>query len=365
VFDIRSSAKNQARHYRPRAALVWGLVSFVGVQLALAWDMERWQPELRDAEFGYKLATLRKQMEKSPGAPLVLALGSSRTQLGFRPSVVSSVCTRGGESPVVFNFGLVGAGPVIELMCLQRLLDHGVRPCSVVVEILPPRFNEFLAAAEADSIDRNRLGWKDWPLLERYITPNVPTGYRRWLRSQFLPCFTHRLGILSYCAPHLLMPEDRLDRWRTTIDRNGWMAYSKTLTPEAYQHGLDYARREYAGGLLHFGISPRSDGALRELLALCRREQIGVVLVAMPEGTEFQSWYPPAARAEVDAYLERLRREEQVLLVDARSWVPDDYFADGHHLMPRGASLYTERLSREAIRTLLHDEFSLAARRVP
>src|SRR5262249_24732041 len=88
-------------------------------------------------------------------------------------------------------------------------------------------------------------------------------------------------------------------------------------------------------------------------LALCRRQRIGVVLVAMPEGSEFQSWYPSAVRAEIDAYLERLVREEQVPLVDARSWVPDNCFADGHHLMPKGASLYTEQLSREAILPLL------------
>src|SRR5262249_44530192 len=140
--------------------------------------------------------------------------------------------------------------------------------------------------------------------------------------------------------------------------------YSKPLTPEAYQHGLEYAHREYAGGLLHFGISPRSDQALRELLALCRRQQIGVVLVLMPEGSEFQSWYPSAALAEIDAYLVRLKREEQVPLVDARSWVPDNCFADGHHLMPRGANLYTDRLSREAIRPLIQGEVSLAGSRV-
>src|SRR5262249_4492410 len=155
VFNGRSPIWNKAAHIRPRSALLWGLACFVGFQLGLAWDMERWQPELRDAEFGYKLATLRKQLEKSRDAPLVLALGSSRTQLGFRPSVVSSVCSGGSEPPVVFNFGLVGAGPVIELMCLRRLLDHGIRPHSVVVEILPPRMNVFLSAAEADSIDRN------------------------------------------------------------------------------------------------------------------------------------------------------------------------------------------------------------------
>jgi hypothetical protein len=266
-----------------------------------------------------------------------------------------------GEPPVAFNFGLVGAGPIIELMCLQRLLEYGIRPQCVVVELLLPRFNEFLTETEADAIDRNRLGWGDWAVLDRYFTPETPNGFRRWLKAQCTPCCTHRLGILRHYAPHWVRQEDRQDIWRWYLDPAGWMAYSKPLTPEGYRHGLEYARREYAGGLQHFRISERSDQALHQLLALCRQEQIGVVLVAMPEGSEFQSWYPPAVRAEVDAYLERLRRSEGVKVVDARSWVPDDYFADGHHLIVKGASMYTERLGRELFAPGIGED-SLSAR---
>ena len=46
-----------------------------------------------------------------------------------------------------------------------------------------------------------------------------------------------------------------------------------------------------------FHPAPAADRALRDLLATCRRERIGVVLVSMPESSAFRDAYPPAVRA--------------------------------------------------------------------
>jgi hypothetical protein len=54
----------------------------------------------------------------------------------------------------------------------------------------------------------------------------------------------------------------------------------------------------------------------------------------------------------------RLARELSVPLVDARTWIDDDGFSDGHHALPSGADQYTERFAREVLgryRPMLHD----------
>ena len=95
------------------------------------------------------------------------------------------------------------------------------------------------------------------------------------------------------------------------------------------------------------------DRALRDLLALCRQENIPAVLYLMPEGRLFQSWYVPATRARIDSYLAQLSQECRVPIVDARNWIGDDYFLDSHHLDRRGATQFTRRFGEEVIPPLL------------
>ena len=59
---------------------------------------------------------------------------------------------------------------------------------------------------------------------------------------------------------------------------------------------------------------------------------------------------------EVDAYLNQLRRDLDLPVLDTRRWVPDSGFSDGFHLYPEAAAAYTERLGREALSPLLRNE---------
>jgi hypothetical protein len=252
---------------------------------------------------------------------------------------------------VAFNSALVGAGPLTELLCLHRLLRHGVRPAVLLVEILPSRLCQEGPFTE-DALLRGRLGWEDWPRLRGYLR-RFEADFRWWRRHQMTPCYTQRFYLLSAVAPSWLPAPVRADGWWEYTDRTGWMARRENVSPAEYRHALDHARREVTPILRQFRLSAAPDRALREILHVCRREGIAPVLVLMPEGTEFQSWYPPAVRAAVETYVAGLSREYRVPLVDARSWVADDYFADSHHLLVRGAEVFTERLGREVLRPLL------------
>ena len=72
-----------------------------------------------------------------------------------------------------------------------------------------------------------------------------------------------------------------------------------------------------------------------------------------PESSEFRGWYPEAARARIDSYCDELRRDYGVRVIDARSWVADEDFIDGHHALPRGAATFTHRLGRDVLQPLV------------
>src|SRR5439155_20741574 len=84
-----------------------------------------------------------------------------------------------------------------------------------------------------------------------------------------------------------------------------------------------------------------------------RQRHTKVVFLLMPESREFQSWYPPEARKEIDAFLMHLSREYDLPIVDARSWVGEEAFFDSHHLTFVGAQEFSQRFGREILAPLL------------
>jgi hypothetical protein len=339
----------------PRATLVWGLLCFAGLQLALAVAVEVWFPVLRDPEYGYKLAGLRRCLAQAPGRPLVLVLGSSRVGMGFRPDALPPLRPAHGPAPLVYNFAFTGAGPVGELVRLRGLLHEGIRPDWVILEIHPALLHQDRGTGEEAWTSVIRLSWHDLGVLARY-TPRSREQYRSWLSSRLLPGFAHRFCILSRVAPGWLpWSELRQDGWQA-VDPTGWLPYGKTsVTPEEYHRGMQFAFKQYLGCFHQYRITPRIDAAIREALDVCRGAGIRAVLLTMPEGEYYQSWYGPAALAQIDAYVRGLSREYQVPWVDARSWCPAECFFDNHHLLPSGAAFFTERFGREVLQPLVDD----------
>src|ERR1700722_10733727 len=113
---------------RCRSAVLWGLASFAAAQVALALCIEYRWPALRDSEEAVKLAGLLECRARTAGRPLVLALGSSRTLMGFRPDALPRSQDASGEEPAAYNYGRLGLGPVREIVALRGLLARGIRP---------------------------------------------------------------------------------------------------------------------------------------------------------------------------------------------------------------------------------------------
>jgi hypothetical protein len=314
--------------------------------------MERSHPELRDPDYGCRLSRLQRLLVENPGRPLALLLGSSRSQMGFRPDSLPSCQTQDGRTPIAFNFGIQGAGPVVQLLCLYRLLAAGIRPDLLIVEVLPPLLHQEWVYREETWFELSRLELRDLPVARRYFVNKWLYG--RWVQREFLSAFTHRFSILCRYAPKWL-PAEYMSGMRDNFgwdsaDCWGWRAMRTPRTPETYRAAMLHAHGEYYWALHPFRVTETPDRALRELLEICRHERIPTMLLLMPEGTDFRRYfYPPEAQVAINEYLNSVSKQYETPLIDARTWIQDEEFIDSHHLIPHGATQFTERLGREVL----------------
>jgi hypothetical protein len=333
-----------------RTALLWGLAAFAAVQFGLAVAIEGWLPELRDPYFAYRAARLARRTARPDRPFTIVVLGSSRVQDGLvAGDLEAPLAQKLGRRVVVFNFGIPGAGPITNLLNLQRLLARGIRPDLLVVEVMPVTLAEHRPEpGEGGHLQADRLWLHELPLLHRYGIARSGRS-RDWRRGWLVPTHTHRFAILSRVAPTLLPGQVRLD-WARGIDASGWREpILREGTPEQHRQALERDARGFIPVLTSFRLGAPSCQAQKDLLALCRVRGIPAALLWMPETAAFRSWYPTAVLGQLHGFLAGLARDYHAPLTNARAWVGDDGFRDGHHLTRQGAAAFTHRFGREVL----------------
>jgi hypothetical protein len=335
-----------------KRVVVWTLVFFAAGQVALwAW-LDRCRPELHDPLYGYRLLSLRARLAQSPGAPLVLFLGSSRTKYGIRPDAMH-------VAPVVYNFGINGLGNIRGLVYLRRLLADGVRPDWLFVETWPPQWSQKGFVEEAPLwLGHDEMHWGDVPLAWRYFR-GTPEILKRGLRKNLIPLQGYSLYLTKAVAPWLLsyaqaqgMAGSRLDLDPPGPD--GWFPLTYgAQTPQEFEVTLKRGLKDLKPRLDPVRIDPRNDAALRELLGECRAHGIKAVVYLMPEPGVTRGWYTPQSRALVQGYLTGLSREYEVPVIDTREWLPDKDFTDFCHMWDTAAGPFSDRFAREVLQPLL------------
>jgi hypothetical protein len=332
---------------------LWGVLTFVALQLGLTLSRESWLPELRDPAFGAKMKLLaQRKRDASPNAVTAVMLGSSRTVYGFRGTLLEEAMAKAQKRPtVVFNLGIYGAGPVSELLYLKNLLAKGVRPDLLLVEVAPMFFDEVTERDEVGRLPADRLSHDELSVVERYR--DLPGGglLPDWWRAAVAPVYAHRVVILSELLPVLLPAPLRVECCRD-MDNSGWLSLRlgrQYLTPEHRRRTLEGIREQWSPVMGRLTTEGQGMRALRELLTLANREGIETAMVLMPEGPALRSCCPAATWKRVYASLEALGREFPSPIINAREWIAEEDFTDSHHLLPRGATAFTERLGREAV----------------
>jgi hypothetical protein len=311
-------------------------------------------PTIRSSHRHLTLTLPARTAERVP-AFTIMMLGTSRAAYGLKAGELEAQLAGELDRPlVVFNFGIPAAGPFSQLLSLHRLLEEGIRPSLLLLEVLPPLLQaQDPVPAEARWLPARRLRLSEIALLEQL---DFPTAELRcdWWRGLLAPWHTHRFALVSRLAPAWL-PWSLREEWADGQDDCGWTEpIGPAKTPEGRRRDLEIARLQYAAMFAGYKLGGPSARAQQELLEVCRREGIPAALVLMPEGSLFRSWYPPGAWDQVESFLQRLRREYGIPIINAREWMDDDDFSDSHHLTVHGASRFTERLGREALRPLLH-----------
>ncbi len=349
VSPEMSNIIKPSRSMRRRASnsIISALAFFVSFQLVFNLVVQRRHIELRDPEYGYRLTTLKGGIRREPDRPLLILLGSSRTELGIVPSQLQSGISESDKSPFVFNMALAGSGPVLELLCLKRLLAEGIHPRWVMIEVLPATLFEEPVWSNRRFLDVNRLSVEDLQLLSKY-TPVPDRLLSLWVESHVVPCDTHRFLLMSRYAPQWLPQGVRTDEWRI-MDQNGYHhgVFSLVGAEQLRPKRIVIAERQYASALKRFVLSSISDRAMHDLLDLCYDQHIQPLLYLMPEGDQFRSWYPPAVDKSIRTYLEKLTQEYGLPLVDARKWMREEDFVDSHHLVEPSAWAFSKRFGTE------------------
>jgi hypothetical protein len=327
------------RRQRAGRVLLWGLIGFVAIQVALSATMERWQPGLRDREYGVKLARLRDRMAEAPRRPLVVVIGSSRVATGLRPMQLLNR-PDGASQPLIFNMGIRGAGPLLEVLSLQRLLNEGVKPDCVIFEFWPSACER-----EVQRLALCRLGWADGWLIRSYAS-DAGEFTQSWLLERLNPAYSNRFTIMNQLAPKMVADDDGWDR---RLDAAGWRPNPVPRNRDHFEKLLAKSKTSHGPNLMAFQVPESSDRALRAALGMCRERGIATALLFMPEAREFQTCYPADVWADVQNYLQVLARETDSAVIDCRDWMADRDFADGYHLLPEGADKFTARFGREVV----------------
>jgi len=124
----------------------------------------------------------------------------------------------------------------------------------------------------------------------------------------------------------------------------------ETVSATDYKNGLKNAIAEYEGMLRNLQPTGGAARALSDLLAMCREQGVPVKLVLMPEAAGFRAIYPPHSTARLYEFLNRMCAEHGCGLIDAREWLPDSAFTDGHHQLRSGAEAFSDRLYRDVMK---------------
>ncbi len=339
------AARKRALLRRSRSVVLCAMAAWLIMQFAVSAAIDRWAPEMRDPEFGHKLARIESG-RTFDDAPLIVVCGSSRSDYGICPTAMEHVAS-GVRAPLVFNFAMMGGGPIMQLSMLRELLARDVRPDGLLVEVNPLLMHQSRGFAEEEWLRPERLDFAGMQVFRRY-TSRPWNACWNWLRSRLTPCYSLRFLLLDRFAPHWLEPTVRQDR-RTPPDSRGWLPHEpQQVTAEDRLWRIGRQLEQYSVAFNDFAISASPDGALHELLCVCRNERIAAGLLVMPEASEFRTAFGAEATRRFETYVAGLSREFSLPLINARAWVSDQDFADGEHLLPDGARRFSQRLSQSA-----------------
>ena len=346
---MSAMARLRLMNRRARSVLFWTIRCYVLAMLSANVIFYLWYPGPFERLYRTKWDQLR-QLAREGDRPLIVMLGSSRADGAFQAGRLDGVAGPDGRPLAAYNFGIPAAGPLHEYQYVRDMVDEGIRPRLLLVELLPALLNQphrHLISEEDWPVG----DWMNFPQFTRMYPYFVRPGHKanEWLAARLAPWYARRISLHSW-LPIMLYGEENLPQVPYPHDRWGCRCREE-LTPRQ-RFDCVRAARDYIPSLNHFRLGDGPVRALHDLLTLCRDEGIPAALVLTPESTEFRSWYRPECLEAISHLLSEVRAIYGVEVIDATHWLDDDDFMDGHHLDDSGAAKFTARMGEEVQRLL-------------
>ena len=121
----------------------------------------------------------------------------------------------------MYNLSQAGCGPVQQVVNLHRLLDAGVKPDFVLVEVLPPLLG--LRCPAEKKVVLAKLSAADLARAAPYFD-DPAAAWAEWERLRATPWSTYRLGLLSHWGAGRALPPSRFvssSALRSSMTPNG------------------------------------------------------------------------------------------------------------------------------------------------
>lgn len=251
----------------------------------------------------------------------IIISGSSRAAYHYDPRTIEAAT---GDS--AFNLGRVGSQTDVQVAVLKTYLEHNRKPIVVIHNL------------DAFSFVTTREIF-DPAIYVPYLQDKVLYNSLRQLDPQIIKS--------RYVPLYGYVVEDMNLTWFV-----GVKALFGVYPKEDYFLGFSPRDREWTDDFekyeesnpngVTFAIQPAGVQALDELIQICRKNGVKLVLVYSPEYSEMQAM--TKNRAEIFAQFQELADRNQVPLWDYSKWRLEgdrNFFYNSQHLNARGAAIFS------------------------
>jgi hypothetical protein len=320
------------------------LIAYLAIQLAfIAWA-DNCRPGIYDPEYEGRLRILEQRRSERPDQPVLLVLGSSRSVSAFRPELLPPIESDAGQELLAFNFAHTYAGPSYMYLTYRRLLEKGIVPRWIVLEIMPSLAKKQHKAVYTGSIVASEFEW----LVGHHETGDLVVEY---FKARALPWERLRSPIMHNYLSCIDVSQRNFAVY-ADYDRLGGIKMSPEIKadPEVVAQQVRAPNASGAHSMLTFKPDPRGERSLRALFDLCRQHGTQVAIILSSESPAFRERYTPEAYRQIGEHYRQVADEFGAPFVDAREWLDETDFSDGSHAVYSGQVKFTERIAEVLIR---------------
>jgi hypothetical protein len=329
-----------------RRSLAVFLLAFGTIHIGLT-ALCGWGPaEFHDPLYGEKLSQLRRRIKRAPaGTPLAVVLGSSRAMTGLNAQLLERRLNEARRRPtVVYNFAVPGGGPVTELLLLRRLLDDGIRPDTLLLEMWPCFFAEQAVPHNLIWLESHGLGLKERNWIGEYGPLADPRSVTT-TSGLLAPWYRHRFALLRRFARGL-MPNIHWGVMSPLFDDAGWEPIGgQHPSDDTYSHYVETEKPTVSAYLEPKPLSSATCRVINDIFAVTKEHQIRVVLTLFPEARDLRDWCSEKHRSNIMGFLEQAGRDYDLTLIDGHDWLHDEDFFDPVHVLATGADHFTDHFA--------------------